>query len=575
MLPGPSKPKVTDSRLARPYCACTSSRLPMPWQLQLQELELATDCACGEEDAIGEWTWQEPEGNVQNSLEFSKNDTQVTFHPTYSSGTATVRGDCPFHKDHHHYFEIKMLTDTYGTDIMVGVGTDKVNIAESRYKFTSLLGEDDQSYGLSYRGMVRHGAGLAHESAGFCRGSIVGVRVDLWHGTLDLNGISFFNLRRHQQLYPMVSSTAAQSKIRLIYAASWRASLLVDAAKILAASTTADNAMQKKSKESEMEFDKAEISESLREPTVVGVPNFNAAEDAATLRAAMKGFGTDEQAIIDILTSRSNIQRQAIAQAFTHEYGRDIIEDLKSELGGHFEDVIVALMRPPAEYLCKELHNCMEGMGTDENTLVEILCTRTKKEIAEIVDAYERLYNRPLAEHMCSETSGDFRRLLTLIVTSPAAWFATRLRAAMQGLGTDDRTLVRIVVSRSELDLAAIAREYERLYDKTLESEIRLSASRTPRPGLRSGCAPPSRARGPMTRRSSALSQVALKSTSEALSENTSNSVTNIGKSNICRKETKKLFSKKIAEKSDEITLMLIIPFIIPEVLYHRASNGN
>ncbi|KAI8437174.1 hypothetical protein MSG28_010505 [Choristoneura fumiferana] len=212
----------------------------------------------------------------------------------------------------------------------------------------------------------------------------------------------------------------------------------------------------------------------IREPTVVGVPNFNAAEDAATLRAAMKGFGTDEQAIIDILTSRSNIQRQAIAQAFTHEYGRDIIEDLKSELGGHFEDVIVALMRPPAEYLCKELHNCMEGMGTDENTLVEILCTRTKKEIAEIVDAYERLYNRPLAEHMCSETSGDFRRLLTLIVTSPAAWFATRLRAAMQGLGTDDRTLVRIVVSRSELDLAAIAREYERLYDKTLESEIRV-----------------------------------------------------------------------------------------------------
>ncbi|XP_073956406.1 annexin B10 isoform X8 [Choristoneura fumiferana] len=297
-----------------------------------------------------------------------------------------------------------------------------------------------------------------------------------------------------------------------------------------------------------------------REPTVVGVPNFNAAEDAATLRAAMKGFGTDEQAIIDILTSRSNIQRQAIAQAFTHEYGRDIIEDLKSELGGHFEDVIVALMRPPAEYLCKELHNCMEGMGTDENTLVEILCTRTKKEIAEIVDAYERLYNRPLAEHMCSETSGDFRRLLTLIVTgardeeagvdaaraqdaaqalfdageakwgtdeeifnkilahesfaqlraifeaykdiagrtieqaikaeiggelkdalsaivecveNAPAWFAQRLRAAVEGAGTDDAALIRIIASRAEIDLGSIKREYERIYDKTLESDIK------------------------------------------------------------------------------------------------------
>ncbi|XP_028036017.1 annexin B10 isoform X3 [Bombyx mandarina] len=301
-----------------------------------------------------------------------------------------------------------------------------------------------------------------------------------------------------------------------------------------------------------------------RAPTVVGVPNFNAVEDAAALRAAMKGFGTDEQAIIDILTTRSNMQRQAISQAFTREYGRDLIEDLKSELGGHFEDVIVALMTPPEEYLCQELHRCMEGMGTDEDTLVEILCTRTKPEIAAIVDTYERLYDRPLAEHMCSETSGDFRRLLTLIVVSGAkgaradeapadperarelaqelydageakwgtdeevfnrilahesfaqlrqifeeykniagrtveqaikaeidgelkdalsaivecvqnasSWFATRLRGAVQGLGTADRTLIRILVSRSELDLGAIKLEYERLYDKTLESEVR------------------------------------------------------------------------------------------------------
>ncbi|KAJ2938043.1 hypothetical protein O0L34_g14497 [Tuta absoluta] len=298
---------------------------------------------------------------------------------------------------------------------------------------------------------------------------------------------------------------------------------------------------------------------SHREPTVVGVANFNAAEDAATLRAAMKGFGTDEQAIIDILTTRSNAQRQAIAQAFTHEYGRDIIEDLKSELGGHFEDVIVALMLPPEEYLCKELHHCMDGMGTDEDTLVEILCTRTKQEIAAIVDAYERLYNRPLAEHMCSETSGDFRRLLTLIVTgardeekgvdpvraqetaqqlfdageakwgtdeeifnkilahesfsqlrlvfeeyknlsgrtieqaikaeiggelkeayvalvecveNAAAWFAQRLRGAMLGAGTQDMVLVRIIVSRAEIDLGSIKLEYERMFDKTMYSDI-------------------------------------------------------------------------------------------------------
>lgn len=36
----------------------------------------------------------------------------------------------------------------------------------------------------------------------------------------------------------------------------------------------------------------------------------------------MKGIGTDEQAIIDILTKRSNSQRQQISKFFTEEYGR-------------------------------------------------------------------------------------------------------------------------------------------------------------------------------------------------------------------------------------------------------------
>ena len=71
-------------------------------------------------------------------------------------------------------------------------------------------------------------------------------------------------------------------------------------------------------------------------------------------------------------------------------FQQDIIEDLKSELGGHFEDVIIALMLPPADYLCKQLHKAMEGLGTDEHTLVEILCSKSNKEVKEIVEAYER-----------------------------------------------------------------------------------------------------------------------------------------------------------------------------------------
>ena len=55
-------------------------------------------------------------------------------------------------------------------------------------------------------------------------------------------------------------------------------------------------------------------------------------EDAEALRNAMKGFGTDEEALIKIVANRTNQQRMQIKDAYKTAFGRDLISDLKSEL---------------------------------------------------------------------------------------------------------------------------------------------------------------------------------------------------------------------------------------------------
>ena len=57
-------------------------------------------------------------------------------------------------------------------------------------------------------------------------------------------------------------------------------------------------------------------------------------QDAADLRKAMKGLGTDEGTIIKIIANRTQKQRVLIKESFQRQFSRDLIKDLKSELNG-------------------------------------------------------------------------------------------------------------------------------------------------------------------------------------------------------------------------------------------------
>jgi len=80
-----------------------------------------------------------------------------------------------------------------------------------------------------------------------------------------------------------------------------------------------------------------------------------------------------------------------VALKCTYEnFRQDLIKDLKSELGGRLEEIVVALMTPRYDLLAQAAYKAMSGLGTKEKRLVDILCTATNSDIQMINASYMR-----------------------------------------------------------------------------------------------------------------------------------------------------------------------------------------
>jgi hypothetical protein len=58
--------------------------------------------------------------------------------------------------------------------------------------------------------------------------------------------------------------------------------------------------------------------------TLVDSPNFNAEKDSEKLKKAVKGLGTNEKVIIEIMGNRSNAQRLKIKDVYKAMFGKVI-----------------------------------------------------------------------------------------------------------------------------------------------------------------------------------------------------------------------------------------------------------
>lgn len=229
------------------------------------------------------------------------------------------------------------------------------------------------------------------------------------------------------------------------------------------------------------------------EPAYTGPPRLTeeqAAEAAQGLRAAMKGIGTSEDKVIEILAPLNYVQAQQVVEAYAAAFeDRDLVKDLKSELGGKLETVMVGLVTSPGDFLADTLRAAFKGIGSNEELAAEAICTATDEELRAAAKAYRLRHERILVDDVASELGGKFEQLLLTVLraalseegrTAPdnadeqVEEDVLRLyKAGEDKIGTNTGVFIEILGGNSREYVGRVADAYAKKYGKSLVKVIK------------------------------------------------------------------------------------------------------
>ncbi|XP_022155373.1 annexin D5-like [Momordica charantia] len=214
--------------------------------------------------------------------------------------------------------------------------------------------------------------------------------------------------------------------------------------------------------------------------------------DAVIVKEALCGETVHLRVATEVICSRTSTQIQHFKQVYLTMFQSYIEHDIQKTASGDHKKLLLAYVSIPryegpeidkdsVEKDSEALYKAGEKRwGTDEDKFIKIFSERSSAHLAAVNLAYKNSHGHSLKKAIKNETSGNFMQGLLAIVRcaeNSALYFAKILHKAMKGLGTDDHTLIRVIVSRVEIDMQYIKTEYQRKYKKTLHEAVHSETS--------------------------------------------------------------------------------------------------
>ena len=200
----------------------------------------------------------------------------------------------------------------------------------------------------------------------------------------------------------------------------------------------------------------------------------------------MKGFGTNENALIKTLASLTPLQVNSVKTAYTKKHHRDLMKDVHGETSGYFRDGLEAIIRGPLEQDCHELNESIKGVGTKESAMNDVLLSRSNADMNAIKSQYQKMYRRSLESDVKGDLSMKTERLFDMVMSArrneeSAPVVPQQTDADVQELyrategkaGADQIVVCQIMASRSNGQLRAMSQAYKQKFHRSLDDVIK------------------------------------------------------------------------------------------------------
>ncbi|CAJ1337877.1 unnamed protein product [Effrenium voratum] len=194
---------------------------------------------------------------------------------------------------------------------------------------------------------------------------------------------------------------------------------------------------------------------------------------------AMNGIGTDEYTLTALVCTLPKNLYDEIHGLYEKTHQKKLVDHIESETSFSYKKVLKFQAMKWAESRATALHGAMAGWGTSEDQLIRVIICSTFKERRLIREAYQRLFERDLIEHVQSETSGNFKNILVAVLkcTHPKRTLdyekdCEDLKAAMDGVGTNERAIIQIVAGKTPQQIETLKAKFQEKFGEDLYARI-------------------------------------------------------------------------------------------------------